>query len=129
MTDSFPLSVPAQGAEERPSFSPESRFFHSWKDAILLADPIWFGNGTREGVDEAMNKWELAPRIQSILQGLHTLTRDQQLFLAAVVSVYCKESGKKLLERSGFVGLADLGTLDIHRRCAIANLLLNYRPS
>ncbi|MDR6449633.1 hypothetical protein J2794_005771 [Paraburkholderia terricola] len=38
-----------------------ARFFEAWKQAVMLAGPVYFGDGTSEAVENAKDKWALAP--------------------------------------------------------------------
>ncbi len=37
-------------------------FFEAWKRGVEIAGPQWFGDGTREGLNQAKSKWGSAPR-------------------------------------------------------------------
>lgn len=101
-------------------------FFETWKRGVIIAGHHWFGDGTQQNLEHATSKWDLCPRMQSIQQSLGVLSSGEKLFLSAMASFYNAAEGGKLLERCGFRGLADLDTLDLHRRQVIAKLVLYY---
>lgn len=101
-------------------------FLEAWKRGIQIAGVEWFGDGTREGLQQAKSKWELRPNVQRLNDALGVLSGGQRMFLSAMVSFYNASEGGALLKRCQFEGLADLGGLDLERRKVIADLLLHY---
>lgn len=101
-------------------------FFQAWQEGVQLIGPELFGNGTREGLDHAMSKWDLRPDLEAIIDAIGVMSAGEKVFLAAMVSFYNVEEGGALLRRVGVQGLADLGGLDLKRRKIIAALILNY---
>lgn len=101
-------------------------FFRAWKRGAELAGYEWFGEGTREGLQNASTKWELRPNMLLLNDALGVLSSGQRMFLAAMVSFYNDREGGAMLRRCGFHGLADFGGLDLQRRKVLADLLLNY---
>ncbi len=101
-------------------------FFHAWKRGVELVGPGLFGNGTRECLDLAVDKWDLCPNVAHIKKSIGAMSSGERVFLAAMVSFYNSKDGGALLKRVGVHGLADLGGLDIERRKIIAALILNY---
>lgn len=101
-------------------------FFHAWKRGAEIAGAEWFGDGTREGLQQASSKWDLRPNLQRLRRSFGVLSSGQRMFLAAMVSFYNAHDGAALLKRCGFEGLSDLDGLDLDRRKVIADLLLHY---
>ncbi|MBU7442654.1 hypothetical protein KRI00_35955 [Paraburkholderia fungorum] len=103
-----------------------ARFFEAWKQAALLAGPVYFGDGTREAIEKAKDKWALAPNGAVILDAFGVLSSGERTFLAALYSFYNSDDSVPLWEKAGIRGFADLSGLDLVRRKLIAELLLNY---
>lgn len=101
-------------------------FFHAWKRGVELVGPGLFGNGTRECLNLAVDKWDLCPNVDLIKKSIGAMSSGERVFLAAMVSFYNSKEGGALLKHVGVHGLADLGRLDIGRRKIIATLILNY---
>jgi len=101
-------------------------FFHAWKRGVELAGHGLFGNGTREALNLAVDKWDLRPNVPLIKRTIGAMSSGEKVFLAAMVSFYNANDGGALLKRVGVHGLADLGGLDLERRRIIAALILNY---
>jgi hypothetical protein len=101
-------------------------FFDAWKHGVELAGVRFFGHGTREAFDLALNKWDLCPDIRLIKAAIGPMSAGEKIFLAAMVSFYDARDGGALLRRVGVDGLSDLGGLDAERRQVIASLLLYY---
>ncbi len=127
MNQLLPQKVIDQIAQEQRHFAaaPDA-FFQAWKRGAHLAGPQWFGDGTREGLNQAHDKWDLCPDVPRISKAIGVLSGGERMFLAAMVSFYNERKGGALLKRCGFHGLADLGGLDLERRQVLANLVLNY---
>ncbi len=101
-------------------------FFRAWKRGVELAGHELFGNGTRECLELAADKWDLRPNVAFIRKTIGAMSSGEKVFLAAMVSFYNANDGGALLKRVGVNGLADLGGLDLERRRIIATLILNY---
>ncbi|PMR75308.1 hypothetical protein [Billgrantia endophytica] len=101
-------------------------FFHAWARGVELAGPKLFGDGTQQGLQEAVSKWDLCPNLEAIHQTIGVMSSGEKVFLAAMVSFYNVGDGGALLKRVGVHGLADLGGLDLERRRVIGALILNY---
>ncbi len=101
-------------------------FFQAWKHGVELIGPELFGDGTPQGLDTAISKWDLCPILADINQAIGPMSTGEKVFLAALTSFYNAEIGGALLKRVGVQGLADLGGLDLERRKVIATLILNY---
>lgn len=101
-------------------------FFQAWRQGVELIGTELFGDGTRQGLDRAMSKWDLRPDLEAIIDAIGVMSAGEKVFLAAMVSFYNVEEGGALLRRVGVQGLADLGGLDLKRRKIIAALILNY---
>ncbi|AZE99513.1 hypothetical protein C4J95_2051 [Pseudomonas orientalis] len=110
---------------QRDTLAPQ-HFFQTWQQAVLLAGPVYFGNGKRSSATEARDKWELRPNVSLIESAIGAMSHGEQVFIAALVSVYDDESGGRLLRRMGVNGLADFGVLDTRRRTLVANLIIHY---
>ncbi|MBP0714238.1 hypothetical protein ABXK61_13045 [Burkholderia sola] len=127
MSDYLPPEVFNQLLQEEQHFAaaPDA-FFAAWKRGVEIAGPRWFGDGTRNGLDQARSKWDICPDVPRIAKALGFLSGGERLFLAALVSFYNSRDGATLLRRCGFEGLADLNGLDLPRRQVIADLVLHY---
>lgn len=101
-------------------------FFRAWKRGVELAGHDLFGNGTRECLELAADKWDLRPNVTLIRETISAMSSGEKVFLAAMVSFYNADDGGVLLKRVGVNGLADFGGLDLQRREVIADLLLHY---
>ena len=112
-------------AEARERHAPEA-FFDAWKHGVELAGVRFFGQGTREAFDLALNKWDLCPNVPLIRVAIGPMSPGEKIFLAAMVSFYDAHDGGALLQRVGVQGLSDLGGLDAERREVIASLLVHY---
>ncbi|WP_033482637.1 hypothetical protein [Xanthomonas citri] len=127
MNQSLPQDVLELIVREDLHFAqaPEA-FFQAWKRGVEIAGHQWFGDGTREGLQQAAEKWDLRPNLLMLNYALSVLSGGQRMFLAAMVSFYNEREGGAMLKRCGFHGLADFGGLDLERRQVLADLLLNY---
>tara|TARA_R110001599_G_scaffold192503_1_gene387940 strand:+ start:61105 stop:61506 length:402 start_codon:yes stop_codon:yes gene_type:complete len=101
-------------------------FFRAWKRGVRLLSPALFGLGTQAQIDQAQDKWELCPNLETIDQAIDVMSSGERVFLATLVSFYNAEIGGALLKRVGVHGLSDLGGLDLDRREVIADLILYY---
>ena len=111
--------------EQHFSRAPEC-FLSAWKRGVTLAGPHLFGSSPQVDLTSAQTKWDLCPKVSLIAKAIGPMSPCERLFLASLVSFYNAEDGGRLLHRSGFHGLADLGRLDLIRRSVIAGLILNY---
>ncbi|MGB3288560.1 MAG: hypothetical protein WBA83_04745 [Burkholderiaceae bacterium] len=112
--------------DERHFASAPDAFFQTWRRGVEIAGPQWFGDGTHDGLQSAVSKWDLRPNLLLINDALGVLSSGQRMFLAAMVSFYNARDGAAMLRRCGFEGLSDLGGLDSKRRQVIADLVLHY---
>lgn len=101
-------------------------FFEAWKRGIEIAGPQWFGDGTREGLNQAKSKWDLRPNLLHANDALGVLSSGERMFLSAMFSFYNAREGGAMLKRCHFHGLSDFDGLDLQRRRVIADLLVNY---
>ena len=97
-----------------------------WKRGVEIAGPQWFGDGTREGLNQAKSKWDLRPDMLRANDALGVLSSGERMFLSAMFSFYNAREGGAMLKRCHFQGLSDFDGLDLQRRQVIADLLLNY---
>ncbi|HGO6074947.1 TPA: hypothetical protein ACK3Q6_007668 [Burkholderia cepacia] len=102
------------------------KFFEAWRQAVLVAGPEFFGDGTKASAIAATDKWELVPKPEHINEAFGVLSSGQKVFIAALYSFYNSTDGAALWKRADMQGLADLGNLDLERRKLIAELILNY---
>lgn len=102
------------------------KFFEAWRQAVLVAGPQFFGDGTKAGALAATDKWALVPRSEHISEAFGVLSSGQKVFIAALFSFYNSADGAVLWKRADMRGLADLGNLDLGNRRLIAELILNY---
>ncbi|WP_397458537.1 hypothetical protein AB3464_28690 [Pseudomonas asplenii] len=120
-------TLPAQLAELiRAQYPTPQLFFRTWKQATQLAGIPYFGDGSQSNFDNAQSKWDLSPNLPLIQHAIDVMSHGEQIFLAALVSVYNAEDGGSLLRQAGVQGLADFGLLDLERRKLLANLILSY---
>ncbi|HHX1076923.1 TPA: hypothetical protein ACU6G1_000452 [Pseudomonas aeruginosa] len=127
MNQLLPQEVVDQIMREEQHFAAAPQaFFEAWKRGAEIARPEWFGDGTREGLNQAKSKWDLRPILLRLNDALGVLSGGQRMFLSAMVSFYNAREGAAMLKRCGFEGLSDLGGLDLERRQVIAALVLNY---
>src|SRR3989344_5662007 len=62
MNQLLPQEVVDQIVREERHFSAAPQaFFEAWKRGVEIAGPQWFGDGTREGLNQAKSKWDLRP--------------------------------------------------------------------
>ena len=101
-------------------------FFEAWKRGAEIAGPEWFGDGTREGLNQAKSKWDLRPNMLLLNDALGVLSSGERMFLSAMVSFYNAREGGAMLKRCHFDGLSDFDGLDLQRRKVIADLMVNY---
>ena len=127
MNLSLPEDVLDQMALEQAHFdaAPQA-FFEAWKRGVEIAGPQWFGDGTREGLNQAKSKWDLRPDMLRANDALGVLSSGERMFLSAMFSFYNAREGGAMLKRCHFQGLSDFDGLDLQRRQVIADLLLNY---
>jgi len=127
MNQHLPPEVVDQIMQEQQHFAAAPQaFFGAWKRGAEIAGPQWFGDGTRVGLNQARDKWDLCPDVPRISKALGVLSSGERMFLAALVSFYNSRKGGTLLRRCGFTGLSDLSGLDQQRRQVIAELVLHY---
>ncbi|CAP41378.1 conserved hypothetical protein [Bordetella petrii] len=127
MNQLLPQEVVDQIVREERHFSAAPQaFFEAWKRGVEIAGPQWFGDGTREGLNQAKSKWDLRPDMLRLNDALGVLSSGERMFLSAMVSFYNAREGGAMLKRCHFNGLSDFDGLDLPRRQVIADLLLNY---
>ena len=127
MNLSLPEDVLDQMALEQAHFdaAPQA-FFEAWKRGAQIAGHEWFGDGTREGLNQAKSKWDLRPDMLRANDALGVLSSGERMFLSAMFSFYNAREGGAMLKRCHFQGLSDFDGLDLQRRKVIADLLVNY---
>mgnify|MGYP003606198457 CR=1 FL=1 len=127
MNLSLPEDVLDQMALEQAHFdaAPQA-FFEAWKRGVEIAGPQWFGDGIREGLNQAKSKWDLRPAMLRANDALGVLSSGERMFLSAMFSFYNAREGGAMLKRCHFQGLSDFDGLDLQRRKVIADLLVNY---
>ncbi|WGZ35241.1 hypothetical protein [Xylella fastidiosa] len=101
MNQLLPREVVDQIMREEQHFAAAPQaFFEAWKRGVEIAGPEWFGDGTREGLNQAKSKWDLRPNMLQLNDALGVLSSGD--------------------------GLSDFDGLDLQRRKVIAGLLVNY---
>lgn len=110
---------------QRDTLAPQ-QFFQTWKKAVLLAGPNYFGIDCRGDVSMTHSKWDLCPDVPLIESAIGVMSHGEQVFLAALVSFYNDEAGGRLLQQVGVRSLADFGLLDTQRRTLLASLIVHY---
>lgn len=103
-----------------------ARFLAAWKRGCLIS-PQYFGDGTREGIEAATDKWQLAPNTEAIKKAVRSKSPGEAIFLAAMVDFYNNVSSREIQKASGqFDGVGNLLRMDLERRQVIADLLVSY---
>lgn len=127
MHSQFPESVLSDliNAHQQQALAPE-QFFHTWKKAVLLDGPRYFGIERRSDINMTRSKWDLCPDVPLIESAIGAMSHGEQVFIAALVSFYNDETGGRLLQRVDVRGLADFGLLDPQRRTLLARLVIHY---
>ena len=126
MNQLLPREVVDQIMREEQHFAAAPQAFEAWKRGVEIAGPEWFGDGTREGLNQAKTKWDLRPDMLRLNDALGVLSSGERMFLSAMVSFYNAREGGAMLKRCRFHGLSDFDGLDLERRKVIADLLVNY---
>ena len=120
MNQLLPQEVVDQIVREERHFSAAPQaFFEAWKRGVEIAGPQWFGDGTREGLNQAKSKWDLRPDMLRLNDALGVLSSGERMFLSAMVSFYNAREGGAMLKRCHFHGLSDFDGLDLQRRKVI----------
>jgi hypothetical protein len=95
--------------DQRFAAAPQA-FFEAWKRGVEIAGPEWFGDGTREGLNQANTKWDLRPDMLRLNDALGVLSSGERMFLSAMVSFYnaamSLRAGSTRSARSSREGLA-----------------------
>lgn len=87
MNQLLPQEVVDQIVREERHFSAAPQaFFEAWKRGVEIAGPQWFGDGTREGLNQAKSKWDLRPDMLRLNDALGVLSSGERMFLSAMVS-------------------------------------------
>jgi hypothetical protein len=87
--------------DQRFAAAPQA-FFEAWKRGVEIAGPEWFGDGTREGLNQANTKWDLRPDMLRLNDALGVLSSGERMFLSAMVSFYnAREGGAMRAATSG----------------------------
>jgi hypothetical protein len=73
--------------DQRFAAAPQA-FFEAWKRGAEIAGPEWFGDGTRDGLNQAKTKWHLRPDMLRLNDALGVLSSGERMFLSAMVSFY-----------------------------------------
>jgi hypothetical protein len=120
----------AEGAASQQStaltYWDDDAFFEAWRDAVSIAGPRWFGDGTAEGARRATTKWDLRPRWDEIQAQFGVLSSTEKLFLAVLYGFYNSATSAKLLTSAGFEGFSDLANLDETQRRLVARLVVAF---
>lgn len=103
-----------------------TRFLAAWKRGCLIS-PQYFGDGTREGIEAATDKWQLAPNTEAINMAVRSKSPGEAIFLAGMVSFYNDATSRKIQKAAGQSdGIGNLLRMDLERRQVIADLLVSY---
>ncbi|MGF6513081.1 hypothetical protein ABH912_000547 [Pseudomonas sp. BT76 TE3572] len=124
-------SLPASGFKQTDQAqvdfeSTSAAFLYAWKQGVALAGPTYFGDCTKNSVENAKCRWDLRPDLLMINHSFHVLSTNERIFLAAMVSFYDTYEGSALFKHVGFLGFANLGPLDQARRDVIASLIMHF---
>ena len=94
MNQLLPREVVDQIMREEHHFAAAPQaFFEAWKRGVEIAGPEWFGDGTREGLNQAKSKWDLRPNMLRLNDALGVLSSGERMFLSAMVSFYNAREG------------------------------------
>lgn len=108
--------------------SSESEFLQAWIEAVRIAGPSLFGNGTDPYL--AQSKWDLEPNLDAIRRRITTMSTGEASFVAAMTCFYSEADGLQLLQQAHHrspTGLRSLATsLDADRRGLIALLFATF---
>lgn len=100
-------------------------FFEAWRDGVILAGPIFFGQKTP---DTAINKNDLRPDFQMIERALPSMGTGEAQFMSALVSFFDPQKGELLSSRlkteKSLCGLT-IG-IDATGKRILARLLTSY---
>lgn len=103
-----------------------TRFLAAWKRGCLIS-PQYFGDGTRESIEAATDKWQLAPNVEAINKAVRFKSPGEAIFLAAMVDFYNDVRSREIQNAAGQSdGVGNLLRMDWERRQVIADLLVNY---
>lgn len=103
-----------------------TRFLAAWKRGCLIS-PQYFGDGTRESIEAATDKWQLAPNVDAIKKTVRSKSPGEAIFLAAMVDFYNSERSREIQKAAKQSdGVGNLLRMDCERRQVIADLLVNY---
>src|SRR3546814_11949154 len=72
--------------EEQHFAAAPQAFFEAWRRGVEIAGTQWFGNGTREGLNQAKSKWDLRPDMLRANDALGVLRSGERMFLSALRS-------------------------------------------
>ena len=86
----------------------------------------WFGDGTREGLEQAKSKWDLRPDMLRLNDALGVLSNGERHVPVRDGQLLQRARGRCHAQARHFSGLSDFDGLDLPRRQVIADLLLNY---
>lgn len=115
------IAVEVRHFEQAPA-----AFFQAWKRGVERMGFSYFGDGTRAGWEQAIDKRELSPDVSLISHAFGPMSSGEKIFLAVMVSFHNAEDGNALLKRAGVTGVASFHTLDLELRQLIATLFINY---
>lgn len=103
-----------------------TRFLAAWKRGCLIS-PQFFGDGTRESIEAATDKWQLAPNTDAIKKAVRSVSPGEAIFLAAMVGFYNDVSSGQIQKTAGqSCNVGNLLRMDWERRQVIVDLLVNY---
>ena len=103
MNQLLPQEVVDQIMREEQHFAAAPQaFFEAWKRGVEIAGPEWFGDGTREGLNQANTKWDLRPDMLRLNDALGAtsimVTHDVQESLVMVDYIYFVSGGQIVAE-------------------------------
>src|SRR3546814_6520157 len=79
MNQLLPREVVDQIMREEQHFAAAPQaFFEAWKRGVEIAGPEWFGDGTREGLNQAKSKWDLRPNMLRLNDALGVLSSGER---------------------------------------------------
>ena len=101
-------------------------FFEWWKRGVELAGYQYFGDGTKQGFNNAKGKSDLRPLPDKIEQSIGLVSDSEMAFLTGMYCFYNDYRGAELCAKAGNKSIGNIMILDSARREVVAGLLITY---
>ena len=106
-------------------------FLDAWKEGVTMAGAHMFmpakGYFKAKSTDQAEDKWQLIPDVDSIRRYVTTCSVGEGIFIGALVSFYNSDIGGELFLHYGYTGLGDIADrLELEQLKVITELMLNH---